>query len=113
MKFSDFICRDAIRTHLEADEKESVIRAMGKALVEAGKIDLDLPPGADRGELTTFQWDSARQDGVERVETDGTAFFTTAALAVLSPIAPDLAAPLSPDRLAERRALLFQRLGLR
>src|SRR5712671_8038871 len=41
MKFSDFICRDAIRTHLEADEKEAVIRAMGKALVEAGKISQD------------------------------------------------------------------------
>src|SRR3989304_5744953 len=41
MKFSDFICKDAIRTQLEADEKESVIRAMGKALVEAGKIRAD------------------------------------------------------------------------
>ena len=38
MKFSDFICKEAVRTHLEADEKETVIRAMGKALVEAGKI---------------------------------------------------------------------------
>jgi mannitol/fructose-specific phosphotransferase system IIA component (Ntr-type) len=38
MKFSDFICREAVRTHLEADEKEAVIRAMGKALVESGKI---------------------------------------------------------------------------
>ena len=26
MKFSDFICKDAIRTQLEADQKESVIR---------------------------------------------------------------------------------------
>jgi mannitol/fructose-specific phosphotransferase system IIA component (Ntr-type) len=41
MKFSDFICRDAIRTQLEADEKEAVIRAMGQALVEAGKISQD------------------------------------------------------------------------
>ena len=38
MKFSDFICKEAVRTHLEADDKETVIRAMGKALVEAGKI---------------------------------------------------------------------------
>src|SRR3989304_1084868 len=38
MKFSDFICRDAIRTQLDADEKESVIRAMGQALVESGKV---------------------------------------------------------------------------
>ncbi len=38
MKFSDFICKDAIRTHLEADEKEAVIRAMAKSLVEAKQI---------------------------------------------------------------------------
>ena len=38
MKFSDFICKEAIRTQLEADEKESVIRAMGQALVDAGRI---------------------------------------------------------------------------
>ena len=38
MKFSDFICRDAIRTQLAADEKESVIRAMTRSLVEAKRI---------------------------------------------------------------------------
>jgi fructose-specific phosphotransferase system IIA component len=41
MKFSDFICKDAIRTQLEADEKESVIRAMGQALVDAGRVSPD------------------------------------------------------------------------
>src|SRR4029078_4383095 len=38
MKFSDFICREAIRTNLEANEKKAVIRAMANSLVEAGKI---------------------------------------------------------------------------
>jgi mannitol/fructose-specific phosphotransferase system IIA component (Ntr-type) len=38
MKFSDFICRDAIRTQLEADEKQSVIRAMVTSLVESKRI---------------------------------------------------------------------------
>jgi PTS system fructose-specific IIA component/PTS system nitrogen regulatory IIA component len=38
MKFSDFICRDAIRTQLEADKKEQVIRAMAKSLLEAKRI---------------------------------------------------------------------------
>jgi PTS system fructose-specific IIA component/PTS system nitrogen regulatory IIA component len=38
MKFSDFICKEAIRTHLEADEKEAVIRAMTRSLVEAKQI---------------------------------------------------------------------------
>jgi PTS system fructose-specific IIA component/PTS system nitrogen regulatory IIA component len=38
MKFSDFISKVAIRTQLEADEKKSVIRAMTRSLVEAGRI---------------------------------------------------------------------------
>ena len=38
MKFSDFICREAIRTNLEAAEKETVIRAMANSLLEAKKI---------------------------------------------------------------------------
>jgi PTS system fructose-specific IIA component/PTS system nitrogen regulatory IIA component len=38
MKFSDFICKDAIRTQLEADEKEAVIRAMARSLLEAKQI---------------------------------------------------------------------------
>src|SRR4029079_6056806 len=38
MKFSDFICRDAIRTNLDASEKRAVIQAMATSLLEAGKI---------------------------------------------------------------------------
>src|SRR6187397_2742788 len=38
MKFSDFICREAIRTNLDASDKQSVIRAMAKSLIEAQKI---------------------------------------------------------------------------
>lgn len=38
MKFSDFICREAIRTNLEANEKETVIRAMATSMLEAKKI---------------------------------------------------------------------------
>ena len=38
MKFSDFICKDAVRTQLDVDEKEAVIRAMTTSLLEAGKI---------------------------------------------------------------------------
>lgn len=41
MKFSDFICKDAIRTHLEASAKEEVIRAMTSALLEAKQIEKD------------------------------------------------------------------------
>jgi PTS system fructose-specific IIA component/PTS system nitrogen regulatory IIA component len=38
MKFSDFMNATAIRANLEADDKESVIREMAQALVDAGKI---------------------------------------------------------------------------
>ncbi len=39
MKFVDFVSRDAIRTGVEADAKEEVIRAMAGSLRDAGKID--------------------------------------------------------------------------
>jgi PTS system fructose-specific IIA component/PTS system nitrogen regulatory IIA component len=38
MKFSDFVCKEAVRTHLEADEKEAVIRAMTTSLLESKQI---------------------------------------------------------------------------
>ena len=41
MKFVDFVSRDAIRTNVEADAKEEVIRAMAASLLEAGKIKQD------------------------------------------------------------------------
>lgn len=41
MKFADFVSREAIRADLKADDKESVIREMTQALLDAGKI----PPG--------------------------------------------------------------------
>jgi fructose-specific phosphotransferase system IIA component len=41
MKFVDFVSRDAIRTGVEADAKEEVIRVMASSLLEAGKISQD------------------------------------------------------------------------
>jgi len=41
MKFSDFMCPDAIRAELKADSKEEVIREMARALQEAGGIQAD------------------------------------------------------------------------
>jgi fructose-specific phosphotransferase system IIA component len=38
MKFSDFICYEAIRAKLGAENKEGVIREMTQALLDAGKI---------------------------------------------------------------------------
>lgn len=41
MKFVDFVSRDAIRTNLDVDDKEQVIRAMVNSLLESGKISDD------------------------------------------------------------------------
>jgi PTS system fructose-specific IIA component/PTS system nitrogen regulatory IIA component len=41
MKFADFVSVEAIRADLQADDKESVIREMMTALLEAGKIEAD------------------------------------------------------------------------
>ena len=41
MKFVDFVSREAIRTKLDANDKESVIRAMVSALEESEKISND------------------------------------------------------------------------
>ena len=38
MKFADFVSREAIRADLSADDKESVIREMVQALLEAHKV---------------------------------------------------------------------------
>lgn len=41
MKFAEFIKKDAIRTELEATEKENVIREMAGALMQSGSISDD------------------------------------------------------------------------
>jgi len=38
MKFSDFVCTEAVQAQLVAEDKESVIREMVGALVKAGRI---------------------------------------------------------------------------
>jgi fructose-specific phosphotransferase system IIA component len=38
MKFADFVSREAVRADLTADDKESVIREMAQALLDAGKV---------------------------------------------------------------------------
>ena len=37
MKFADFVCQDAIRSQLAAEDKEAVIRELVGALVAAGE----------------------------------------------------------------------------
>ena len=41
MKFADFVCYDAIRATITAEDKEGVIREMVQALLDAGAISAD------------------------------------------------------------------------
>ena len=41
MKFSDFVCTDAITPQLTADDKDSVIAEMVESLVSAGQVSAD------------------------------------------------------------------------
>ena len=41
MKFADFVCSEAIRADLAADDKEGVIREMVQALMDASQITAD------------------------------------------------------------------------
>lgn len=80
--------------------------------VAAGSIELDLPPGLTEGEAVRYQWRSARGDGVERVESDGTVRFTEESLEAVAPYDADLAAPFAPRDLKARLHRLLAFLGL-
>jgi len=46
--------------------------------VSANEIALDLPPGTDRDEVIAFQWQCAKRDGIDRIDDEGTVYFTEA-----------------------------------
>ena len=78
MKFSDFICREAIRTNLDAREKRDVIRAMATSLLEAMSCGLfpvlsDIPANRewiaesrDNGILVPLHWPVALGHALSR-----------------------------------------------
>ena len=47
---------------------------------DSGKVELDLPPGADLDELIEFHWTLTRGDGIDHIEDDGTVVFTDRAI---------------------------------
>jgi hypothetical protein len=80
--------------------------------VSASGVELDLPATVDLEEALAYQWESARMDGVERLDADGTVHFTAAARRTLEPFAPGLTEPLPPAEAEGRLKLLRQLLGL-
>ncbi|MDY7091524.1 MAG: hypothetical protein SX243_00985 [Acidobacteriota bacterium] len=79
--------------------------------VSAAGVELDLPAVIDLEEALAYQWESARVDGVERLDADGTVHFTAAARRALEPFAPALTEPLAPGEAEGRLGLLRQLLG--
>jgi hypothetical protein len=77
-----------------------------------GRVELDLPAAADRDEAIAFNERIGRNDGVERIDADGTVHFTEQARAAVAPVAPDLGEPLRVDEIearAQRIASLLTR----
>ena len=71
-----------------------------------GSVALDLPPGVTLAAAISFNERMGRDDGVERVDDDGTVHFTARCREAVAGVAPDLAEPLAIGALQERAARL-------
>ena len=69
-----------------------------------GSVALDLPPGVTLAAAISFNERMGRDDGVERVDDDGTVHFTARCREAVAGVAPDLAEPLAIGALQERAA---------
>lgn len=76
-----------------------------------GTVELDLPPGAELDEIAAFHRRMSRGDGIERIAEDGTAHFTEAARAAMTPLDPGLTEPLAPADVEARFQLLNRHLN--
>ena len=70
--------------------------------VEGGKIAFDLPPNLALEDAVAFNQSLARDDGIARIEADGTVIYTERACAIMASIDPVLAEPLDPLRALDR-----------
>ena len=77
-----------------------------------GKVAYDLPPGVTLDEAIRFNTRHAREEGIERVEADGTVIYTEQARAIMAEIDPALAEPLRPEAALDRFPRLLEALGL-
>ena len=75
-------------------------------------LELDLPPSVSADEAIADQSACAQYDGIERIESDGTAVFTEKARTALRRIDPRLAEPLEPHAARARFDLLRVAIGL-
>ena len=74
--------------------------------IEAGEVELDLPPGVTLAEAVQYNERLARKDGIESIGDDGTVTFTAKVAQVMANFDPVLGEPLHPDDIWPR----FERL---
>jgi hypothetical protein len=71
-----------------------------------GVVALDLPPGLAEADAIAFNERMASGDGIDHIDDDGTIHLTAASHRAVAEVAPDLAAPIAIDDLADRAARL-------
>lgn len=81
--------------------------------IDGGRVAFDLPPGLSLEDAIAFNISLAREDGIARIESDGTVIYTDQARAIMAAIDPELAEPLAPARAAERFPRLIAALTAR
>lgn len=74
--------------------------------IAGGSVGLDLPPGITQDQAVAFNEQKARADGVERIDEDGTVYFTAASQDAVADLDPLLAAPLPVGDIEARAARL-------
>jgi hypothetical protein len=74
--------------------------------IDGGAVSLDLPRGVTPGEAVAFNEQMAHGDGVERIDDDGTVYFTAACREAIATLDPGLADPLPVGDLDARAARL-------
>lgn len=78
--------------------------------IEEGEIRLDLPGGVSRERAIEFNVESAKLEGIERVDESGTLFYTRHAQEAVARWCPELAEPLALGDVSKRFELLQQAL---
>lgn len=81
--------------------------------IEGGRIAFDLPPQLTLQDAIAFNASLSRDDGIARIESDGTVIYTEHARRIMADIDPELAEPLVPTRAIERFPRLVAALGAR
>lgn len=76
-------------------------------VISKQKVELDLPASITLEEAEEFNIQAMRLDGVERVESDGTVYYTEAAKIAMAEVEPQLTEPYNPLTDSDRTSLIL------